>query len=83
MTGSHVAIVYYHTWQVVKRGARPLGGGEVVLRVPIMKTLPPISLTDEGMVKRIRGVAYSMKVSPQNTNRMVRRVPHVCDVSSY
>lgn len=23
------------------------------------------------MVKRIRGVAYSMKVSPQNTNRMV------------
>lgn len=24
-----------------------------------------------GMVKRIRGVAYSMKVSPQNTNRMV------------
>jgi hypothetical protein len=23
------------------------------------------------MVKRVRGVAYSMKVSPQNTNRMV------------
>ena len=23
------------------------------------------------MVKRIRGVAYSMKVSPQSTNRMV------------
>ena len=23
------------------------------------------------MVKRIRGVSYSMKVSPQNTNRMV------------
>ena len=24
-----------------------------------------------GMVKRVRGVAYSMRVSPQNTNRMV------------
>jgi hypothetical protein len=23
------------------------------------------------MVKRVRGVAYSMRVSPQNTNRMV------------
>jgi len=57
--------------KVVKRGARPLGGGEVVLRVPIMKQLPLINLTDEGMVKRIRGVAYSMKVSPQSTNRMV------------
>eukprot|EP00195_Chlamydomonas_chlamydogama_P012345 CAMPEP_0202904714 /NCGR_PEP_ID=MMETSP1392-20130828/30784_1 /ASSEMBLY_ACC=CAM_ASM_000868 /TAXON_ID=225041 /ORGANISM="Chlamydomonas chlamydogama, Strain SAG 11-48b" /LENGTH=247 /DNA_ID=CAMNT_0049592495 /DNA_START=141 /DNA_END=880 /DNA_ORIENTATION=+ len=57
--------------KVVKRGALPLGGGEVVLRVPVMKQLPAINMTDEGMVKRIRGVSYSMKVSPQNTNRMV------------
>ncbi|GAX85703.1 hypothetical protein CEUSTIGMA_g13117.t1 [Chlamydomonas eustigma] len=58
--------------KVPKRGARPLGGGEVVLRVPVLKqTMPPVNLTDEGMVCRIRGVAYSMKVSPQNTNRMV------------
>jgi RNA 3'-terminal phosphate cyclase-like protein len=57
--------------KVVKRGARPLGGGEVILRVPVLRQLPPISLTDEGMIKRIRGVSYSMKVSPQNTNRMV------------
>ncbi|KAL6764647.1 RNA 3'-terminal phosphate cyclase domain-containing protein [Haematococcus lacustris] len=57
--------------KVVKRGAKPLGGGELVLRMPIVKQLAHISMTDEGMVKRIRGVAYSMKVSPQNTNRMV------------
>mmetsp|Transcript_17590 Transcript_17590/g.30185 ORF Transcript_17590/g.30185 Transcript_17590/m.30185 type:complete len:382 (+) Transcript_17590:112-1257(+) len=57
--------------KVVKRGARPLGGGEVHLRVPLVKELPCINMTDEGMVKRIRGVSYSMKVSPQNTNRMV------------
>lgn len=32
---------------------------------------PPCSLADEGMVKRIRGVAYSTRVSPQASNRMV------------
>ncbi|KAF5827984.1 phosphate cyclase [Dunaliella salina] len=57
--------------KVFRRGARPMGGGEVMLKVPIMKQLPPVNLVDEGMVKRIRGVAYSMKVSPQSTNRMV------------
>lgn len=56
---------------MVRRGARPLGGGEVQLRVPFVKQLTTIQMTDEGMVKRVRGVAYSMKVSPQNTNRMV------------
>jgi hypothetical protein len=30
-----------------------------------------------GMIKRIRGVAYSMKVSAQSTNRMVRAVAQV------
>ncbi len=39
------------------------GGGEVTLRVPVIKELPPVSLTDEGLVKRIRGVAHSMKAS--------------------
>ncbi|KAI7844417.1 hypothetical protein COHA_002011 [Chlorella ohadii] len=57
--------------KVVKRGAPPLGGGEVLVRLPVVRHLPPISLTDEGMVKRIRGVAYSARVSPQASNRMV------------
>ncbi|GLC44223.1 hypothetical protein PLESTB_000754400 [Pleodorina starrii] len=57
--------------RVVSRGAAPGGGGEVALRVPLVKQLGAISMEDEGMVKRIRGVAYSMKVSPQVTNRMV------------
>ena len=39
------------------------GGGEVTLRVPVVKELPPVSLTNEGLVKRIRGVAHSMKAS--------------------
>lgn len=57
--------------KVVARGAPPKGGGEVILKIPVLKSLPPISLVDEGMVKRIRGVAFSMRVSPQSSNRMV------------
>lgn len=54
-----------------KRGAAPKGGGEVVLRVPNVRQLPAVDLRDEGMVKRIRGVAYSMRTTPQNANRLV------------
>jgi RNA 3'-terminal phosphate cyclase-like protein len=57
--------------KVVRRGAPPKGGGEIVLRIPVLKSLPPVSLMDEGMVKRVRGVAFSMRVSPQASNRMV------------
>eukprot|EP00775_Hariotina_reticulata_P008346 gene8346-8530_t len=57
--------------KILRRGARPAGGGEVLLRVPIIKQLPQVSLRDEGMVKRVRGIAYSMRVPPQNANRIV------------
>jgi RNA 3'-terminal phosphate cyclase-like protein len=57
--------------RVVRRGATPGGGGEIALRCPTPRTLPPVSVVDEGMVKRVRGVAYSMRVAPQTTNRMV------------
>jgi RNA 3'-terminal phosphate cyclase len=33
--------------------------------------LQAVNWVDEGMVKRIRGVAYSTRVSPQMANRMV------------
>jgi RNA 3'-terminal phosphate cyclase-like protein len=57
--------------QIKKRGAPPLGGGEVVFVCPMVKQLTPIHLMEEGFVKRVRGVAYSTRVSPQNANRMV------------
>lgn len=48
--------------KIIRRGSRPGGGGEVQLRVPLIKQLPLVNMTDEGMVKRIRGIAYSMRV---------------------
>jgi len=57
--------------KVVKRGAAPGGGGEVYFKCPMSKTLKPIDWLEDGKVKRIRGVAWTTKVSPQTANRMV------------
>lgn len=58
--------------KIVRRGALPLGGGEVRLKVPMVAaSLTAVAWMDEGMVKRVRGVAYSARVSPQMSNRMV------------
>ena len=48
--------------KIIKRGSRPGGGGEVQLRVPLIKHLPRVNMSDEGMVKRVRGIAVSMRV---------------------
>jgi RNA 3'-terminal phosphate cyclase-like protein len=56
---------------IKKRGMAPKGGGEVVLRCPIVRKLRPVQITDVGFVKRIRGVAYAARISPQMANRMV------------
>lgn len=61
--------------KIVMRGAPPLGGGEVHLKVPIVHpSLRAVHWMDVGMVKRVRGVAYSTRVSPQMANRMVDSV---------
>lgn len=58
-------------FKISKRGAPPDGGGEVHFSCPILKRIEPIELLDEGKVKRVRGVAYTTKVSPQFAARMV------------
>eukprot|EP00928_Gymnodinium_smaydae_P014022 TRINITY_DN15084_c0_g1_i1.p1 TRINITY_DN15084_c0_g1~~TRINITY_DN15084_c0_g1_i1.p1 ORF type:complete len:378 (-),score=59.39 TRINITY_DN15084_c0_g1_i1:71-1204(-) len=58
-------------FKVLKRGAQPGGGGEVMFSCPILKSIPPVELLDEGKVKRVRGVAYTARVSPQFAARMV------------
>lgn len=57
--------------KVVKRGMAPGGGGEVVFMCPVRRTIRPVLLTDPGKIKRIRGVAFSVRVSPQMANRLV------------
>ena len=57
--------------KIKKRGAPPSGGGEVIFTCPVVKELKSVIRTETGMVKRIRGIAYSTRVSPQIANRMV------------
>lgn len=57
--------------KVNNRGMLPFGGGEVVFKCPVKKNLRPIQMTEPGMVKRIRGTVYALRVSPVIANRMV------------
>ncbi|XP_043726250.1 probable RNA 3'-terminal phosphate cyclase-like protein [Telopea speciosissima] len=58
--------------KIESRGSPPEGGGEVILSVPmIQNSLSAITWVDEGMVKRIRGVTYSTRVSSQFENTMI------------
>jgi len=57
--------------KILKRGFKPLGGGEVHLSMGFIKFLKTINLTEKGKIKRIRGIAYAAKVSIQSLNRMI------------
>ncbi|CAH9061419.1 unnamed protein product [Cuscuta epithymum] len=58
--------------KVESRGVAPNGGGEVILSVPIVQdSLKAVIWTDEGLVKRIRGVSFSARVSVQFENTMI------------
>jgi len=57
--------------KITKRGAPPNGGGQVMFRCSTIRSLKPINLIDEGRIRRIRGIAYSTRVSPQTANRLV------------
>jgi RNA 3'-terminal phosphate cyclase-like protein len=58
--------------RIVKRGAEPLGGGEVVLRLPhLVKQPTTIHALATNSVTKIRGIAYSTRVSPASVNRLI------------
>ncbi|CAF3007160.1 unnamed protein product [Rotaria sp. Silwood2] len=57
--------------KIIKRGAKPNGGGEILFRCPTKMKLRPCQWTDVGKIKRIRGVAYAMRVSPGLANRLI------------
>jgi len=57
--------------KILKRGFKPLGGGEIHLSVSFVKFLKTISQMNKGKIKRIRGTAYASKVAIQTLNRMI------------
>ncbi|KAJ3322482.1 rRNA-processing endoribonuclease [Boothiomyces sp. JEL0866] len=57
--------------KINKRGAVPNGGGQVTFTCPIVKQLKPVQFVDGGLIKRIRGIAYCTRMSPQMANRVV------------
>ncbi|KAL2486941.1 putative RNA 3'-terminal phosphate cyclase-like protein [Abeliophyllum distichum] len=58
--------------KIESRGVPPHGGGEIILSIPIVQdSLKAISWIDEGMVKRIRGISFSTRVSVQFENTMI------------
>ncbi|KAJ3345523.1 hypothetical protein HDU83_004030 [Entophlyctis luteolus] len=59
--------------KITKRGAPPLGGGQIVFECPCVKSLRAATLLmDPGLgVRRIRGIAYATRISPQMANRVV------------
>ncbi|PWN47826.1 18S rRNA biogenesis protein [Violaceomyces palustris] len=59
--------------RILKRGAAPLGGGEILFRSPILAHLATINFVEPGRIRKIRGIASSVRVSPQMSNRMVDR----------
>lgn len=57
--------------KIKQRGLKPLGGGEVVFKCPVRKSLKTVQHLKPGMIKRIRGIAYAAKVSPALANRTI------------
>lgn len=73
--------------RIVRRGSAPKGGGQVVLSMP-SQILQPKTLhaTDQISINKIRGIAYSTRVSPTAVNRVVDRAREVLkasDVDTY
>lgn len=60
--------------KIIKRGMIPDGGGEIIFDFPVLKEFPPIQIIDEGVVRKVRGIAYSCKVPASVGNRIVEAV---------
>ena len=52
--------------QIKKRGAPPLGGGEIEFCCPIVKQLKTLNFVEPGKIKRIRGIACALIVLALN-----------------
>ena len=53
-----------------KRALSPSGGGEIRLTVPNIITLKTINMIEPGMIKKIRGLCYTISMAPTIANRV-------------
>ncbi|XP_057446026.1 probable RNA 3'-terminal phosphate cyclase-like protein [Lotus japonicus] len=58
--------------KIESRGVPPNGGGEVTLSLPVVQSLMAVNWIDEGFVKKIRGTTFSVRVSTQFENSMIK-----------
>lgn len=64
--------IYNVSFSIKKRGVPPKGGGLVELSVPIVRgSLQSVYLVDEGLIKRVRGVAFCTRISPTIITRVI------------
>ncbi|KAK9477717.1 RNA 3'-terminal phosphate cyclase/enolpyruvate transferase [Lipomyces japonicus] len=59
--------------KVVKRGSPPLGGGEITLHLPHVVLQPSTvhAAVKTPAISKLRGIAYSTRVSPASVNRII------------
>jgi RNA 3'-terminal phosphate cyclase-like protein len=57
--------------KIKKRGAPPKGGGLVIFTSTNVSELTPVQFMQPGVVKQVRGIAFSTRVTPQTSNRVV------------
>lgn len=57
--------------KIRRRGMWPSGNGEVYFSCPVVKRMKAMVMVEEGKVRRVRGMAYCMRVNPAMANRMV------------
>jgi RNA 3'-terminal phosphate cyclase-like protein len=54
------------------RGMPPKGGGKVILTsIPVRDTLQSVYLIDEGIIRKVRGLAFCTRISPTIITRVV------------
>ena len=49
--------IFVISLQITKRGAPPLGGGQIQFICPVVKQVKTLNFVEPGRVKRIRGIA--------------------------
>ncbi|KAF3189629.1 hypothetical protein TWF225_002769 [Orbilia oligospora] len=75
---AHFNIIAKIECRINKRSCSPGGGGEVTLQFGHQIRLPPtLHLRNQGRIKRIRGVSYTLGVSAGNNQRMIHAAREV------